>query len=168
MNVSDAIRTKRAVRQFQDKPLLDDIVKTILQAGRRAQSSKNSQPWHFVAIRERATLKQLATLGTFGGHAAGAALAVVLVSPDPAIRWSIPFDVGQSAAYMQLTAWELGVGSCIGTIYEGDKARELLGLPTDLHCEAFISFGYPDPNATRPANPQGRRPMQAVVHWEHW
>ena len=53
-------------------------------------------------------------------------------------------------------------------IYDMDKARELLGIPADLHCESFISFGYPDPNATRPANLSGRRAMNDVVHWETW
>jgi nitroreductase len=168
MNVSDAIRTKRAVRHFQDKPLPDETVRAILNAGRRAQSSKNTQPWHFVAIRDRETLKRLATLGDFAGHAAGAALAVVLVSPDPATRWSVPYDLGQAAAYMQLAAWELGIGSCIGAIYHMDKARALLGIPADLHGESFISFGYPAPNVTRPANPKGRRAMNDVTHWERW
>jgi nitroreductase len=48
MNVSEAIRMKRAVRQFADRPLPEEIVLAILNAGRRAQSSKNTQPWHFI------------------------------------------------------------------------------------------------------------------------
>lgn len=170
MNVTDAIRTKRAIRLFTNQPLPDEAVAAILNAGRRAQSSKNTQPWSFVAVRNRATLKALSESGTYAGHLAGAALGVVIVSVDPAQRWSIMFDCGQSASYMQLAAWELGIGSCLGTIYEPEKARALLGVPEDQHINVAISFGYPAPDQQRPAVVQrgGRRPLEAVVHWEKW
>jgi nitroreductase len=170
MNVSDAIRTKRAIRLFTDQPLPEAAVNAILNAGRRAQSSKNTQPWSFVAVRDRATLKALSETGTYAGHLAGAALAVVIVSVDPAQRWSIMFDCGQSAAYMQLAAWELGIGSCLATLYDPDKAHALLGVPADQHLNVAISFGYPAPDQQRPAVVQrgGRRPLEAVVHWEKW
>jgi len=170
MNVTDAIRTKRAIRLFTEQPLSDEVVTAILNAGRRAQSSKNTQPWSFVAVRDRATLKALSEFGTYAGHLAGAALAVVIVSVDPAQRWSIMFDCGQSAAYMQLAAWELGIGSCLGTIYEPEQARARLGVPEDQHLNVAISFGYPAPDQQRPAVVQrgGRQPLEAVVHWEKW
>jgi len=167
MNVAEAIRLKRAIRVFADRPLPDDVLAAIVNAGRRAQSSKNSQPWHFIVVRDRETLRTLSTLGTFAGHLAGAAAAVVIVTPDPASRWSVMFDAGQSAAYMQLAAWELGVGSCLATIYEPDQARDLLGAPADLHIRAAISFGYP--GETKPAPKRtGRRQLEDVVHFERW
>src|SRR5260221_10486659 len=107
MNVLEAIRTKRATRQFASQPVSDEQVRTVVDAGRRAQSSKNTQPWHFVVVREREMLKALSEVGPFAGHLAGAAFGVALASPDPAGRWSIAFDLGQAAAYMQLAAWEL-------------------------------------------------------------
>jgi nitroreductase len=170
MNVLEAIRTKRAVRQFQDQPLPDEAVTTILTAGRRAQSSKNSQPWHFIVVRDRATLKTLSGLGTFAGHLAGAALAVVIATPDPAQRWSIMFDAGQSASYMQLAAWEIGVGSCLATIYEPERARELLAVPPEFHVHVAISFGFPAAPSPAAAQPRaaGRRQLADVVHWEKW
>jgi len=170
MNVSEAIRAKRAIRQFTDRPLPAEAVRAILHAGRRAQSSKNTQPWHFVVVRDRAKLKQLSECGTYAGHLAGAALAVVLLTPDPAQRWSIMFDAGQSASYMQLAAWELGIGSCLATIYEPDKARALLGAPAEQHLNVAISFGYPAPGQVRPevVRQGGRRTMEEVVHWEQW
>jgi nitroreductase len=101
---------------------------------------------------------------------AGAALGVVFVTVDPAVRWAIMFDSGQSAAYMQLQAWELGIGSCLATIYEPDQARALLGVPPDLTINVAISFGYPDPAevAPRPPKPGGRRALADVVHWDNW
>ena len=170
MNVSEAIRTKRAIRQFEQRPLPEAAVRAILQAGRRAQSSKNSQPWHFVVVRERETLKALARMGTYAGHMAGAALGVVFVTVDPAVRWAIMFDCGQSASYMQLAAWELGLGSCLATLYEPEQARALLGVPAEMHINVAISFGYPTAAelAARPLKPGGRRALEDVVHWEKW
>jgi nitroreductase len=109
MNVSDAIRLKRAVRKFQDKPLPDAVIQTILNAGRRSQSSKNEQTWQFIAIRDKSILKALSECGTWAGHLAGAALAVAILTPDPEGKFQIMFDAGQTAAFMQLAAWELGV-----------------------------------------------------------
>ena len=83
MNVSDAIRTKRAVRKFQEKHLTKEIVTAILNAGRRSQSSKNEQTWHFVAIQDKKILQALSECGQFAGHIAGAALAVATIS----INW---------------------------------------------------------------------------------
>jgi nitroreductase len=169
MDVAEAIRTKRAVRVFQDRPLPDEVVTAILNAGRRAQSSKNTQPWHFIAVRDRATLAALAKLGIFAGHLAGAALGVVIVTPDPAQRWSIMFDAGQSAAYMQIAGWELGVGSCPATIYEPEQAQALLGVPADWHIRAALSFGYPtEPAPAEAPKRAGRRPLIDVVHYEKW
>ena len=170
MDVAEAIRLKRAVRSFADEPLSPDDVQAILNSGRRAQSSKNTQPWHFVAVQDRSTLKELAGLGTYAGHLAAAALGVVIVTSDPAQRWSILFDAGQAAAYMQLAAWELGLGSCFASIYEPEKAKALLGIPENQFFDVALSFGYPAPDQARPSAVRkgGRRPFEEVVHWEKW
>ena len=91
MTVSELIRTKRAVRQFTDEPLSDEAIRSILDAGRRAQSSKNTQPWHFIAIRDRATLRELAECGVYAGHLAGApSLSPSLLPPPTASIWGRP------------------------------------------------------------------------------
>ncbi len=164
MDVSEAIRTQRAVRRFTEQPLPEEAIRAILNAGRRAQSSKNTQPWQFVAIRDKNTLKQLAECGAYAGHLAGAACGVALISPNPT-----GFDLGQAAACMQLAAWELGIGSCIASIYEPERAKALLGVPADLHFDIALSFGYPD-QSQQPAAPRpgGRKPLEEVVHWERW
>jgi len=170
MDVLESIRTKRAVRQFDPKPLPDEVMRTILNAGRRAQSAKNSQPWRFIAITNRDTLKRLSTLGNHAQHLAGAALGVAILTPDPASRFSVMLDAGQAAAYMQLAAWELGVGSCPATIYEYEQARELLGFPDDWHVRVALSFGYPaEPEAlSRPNKKGGRQDLDQIVHWNCW
>jgi nitroreductase len=170
MEVSKAIQTKSAVRQFQPRPLPERDIRAILHAGRRAQSSKNSQPWHFIAIRDKEVLKALAKLGHFATHLEGAALGVAILTPNPQERFSIMFDAGQSAAYMQLAAWELGIGSCLATIYEPEQARQLLGFPAELHLRIAISFGYPleEELITMPPRQGGRRGLDEIIHWDRW
>lgn len=170
MNVSDAIRLKRAVRKFQDKPLPDDIIYEILNAGRRSQSSKNEQGRNFIAIRDKSILKELSTCGQWAGHLAGAALGVAILTPDPNAKFQTMFDAGQAAAFMQLAAWELGIGSVPASIYEHEKAREILGFPPEWHLRIALSFGYPLEEQKLSAAPKkgGRRSLEEVVHWERW
>ena len=170
MDVMQAIKYKRVVRQFQQKALPQEAVLAILNAGRRAQSSKNSQPWRFVAIQDNEVLNALSGLGMFAGHLAGAALGVAILIPDPSQKFQTMFDAGQSAAYMQLAAWELGIGSCLASIYEPDKARQLLGFPAELELRIAISFGYPLDEAVLTAPPEkgGRQALDELVHWDKW
>jgi nitroreductase len=170
MDVSEAILTKRAVRKFQDKPLPDDVVRRILNAGRRSQSSKNTQPWDFVAMRDKEILKSLSKCGTWAGHLEAAALGVAILTPDPAEKFQIMFDAGQSAAFMQLAAWEMGVGSCPASIYDTEKARSILGFPENLHLRVTLSFGYPleESELTAPPQKGGRKSLDEIVHWDKW
>ena len=170
MKVSEAIRTKRAIRKFQETPLPDDVVKAILNAGRRSQSSKNEQGWQFVAIRDRAILKELSECGQWAGHLAGAALGVAILTPEPTAKFQTMFDAGQAAAFMQLAAWELGVGSVPASIYDPERARRLLAFPPEWHVRIALSFGYPADEGKLSASPQkgGRRSLDEVVHWERW
>lgn len=170
MNVSEAIRMKRAVRQFKEISLPENIIHDILNAGRRSQSSKNTQTWQFVAIQDKTILKALSECGNWAGHLAGAALGVAILTPDPSEKFQIMFDAGQAAAYMQLAAWELGVGSVPASIYEPEKARAILGFPPEWHLRIALSFGYPAEKDVLSAQPQkgGRRVFEDVVHWDRW
>ncbi|MEA2520335.1 MAG: hypothetical protein QOF49_2415 [Chloroflexota bacterium] len=172
-SVHDAIATKRMVREFADRPLDPDHLVRILNAGRRAASSKNLQRWDFIVCRDREHLRELATLGPWAGHLAGAPVAIALVTPDPKAAdspLSVLFDLGMAAGNMMLEAWALGIGSVPATVYEHDRARELLGYPADHHCEYLISFGYPaDPTVfERPNKAGGRQALEDIVHDERW
>lgn len=170
MNVVEAIRTKRAIRDFEKRPLAEKEVRTILNAGRRAQSSKNRQAWQFIAIQNRDTLKQVAKMGTFASHLAGAALGVLIVTPPPEKFYGALFDAGQAAAYMQLAAWELGIGSCLATLHKAEKAYDLLGIPDDWYVLMAISFGYPAEKPGLHFKPLigGRKGFEEIVHFERW
>src|ERR1700736_3382987 len=168
------IRSLRAVRQFSDQEIGDDVLRDILDAGRWTGSAKNSQPWDFVVVRNRETLKALAKCGQFGWHLAGAKLAIALfMCGDEA--WS-GLDEGRLMQNLMLAAWAHGVGSCIGSIYpDGNqrRARELLGIPENRYLRTMLSIGdRASPDASRlPPNagiPRGRRPLDDLVSWERF
>jgi len=141
----------------------------ILHAGRRAASSKNEQKWVFIAIHDREHLGQLAEVGRYAGHLAGAAVAVALVTPDPASA-SAMWDMGRAAQNMVLAAWELGIGSVPATVYDLDLAGRLLGIPEDRRCDFLLSFGYPADQAvlTAPNREGGRHTLAEVIREERW
>ncbi len=174
MDVSDAIRSLRVVRHFTDERLADADVQAVLDAGRRAGSSKNTQRRQFIVIRDRDRLKELSTIGDYAGHLAGAAVAVALVtpvpSPAPGAERSLMWDLGGAAQSMILAAWSRGIGSAPATVYQQERCREILAYPDDQHCEYILSFGYPaDPSdLTRPLRRLGRVPLQEIVHGEQW
>lgn len=171
------LRSLRVVRRFADRPLPDDVLSDILEVARWTGTSKNTQPWHLVVVRERETLRALSQLGQFASHLAGAQVAVALVMESA--RNS--FDCGRLAERLMLAAWAHGVGSCIGSIWPDDneyRARELLGVPQERWLHQAISLGYPaDDDATRVSRtPQmasilpslGRRPLTDLVSWERY
>ncbi|MFN8411477.1 MAG: nitroreductase family protein [Anaerolineales bacterium] len=170
MNVSDAIRTKRAVRKFLDRPISDETTKIILNAGRRSQSSKNGQAWRFIAIRDKEILKALSQCGEWAGHIAGAALCVAILTPEPTEKFQTMFDAGQAAAFMQLAAWDLGIGSCPASLYNFEQTRAILKFPSEWHLRIALSFGYPVDEEKLSAPPQkgGRVALDELLHWEKW
>ncbi len=173
MNVFDAIKTNRSVREFDSKPVPREAIEQIVHAGRLSGSAKNRQPWMFIIVTERATLRALSECGEWCRHLAGAAFAVVMTVPDmtdpPTL--TTPFDLGRASQNMILAAWELGIGSVMATIYDTDKARAALGIPADHAVPWAISFGYPTPEAdprTRPPRKTGRKAFDEVARWERW
>ncbi len=173
METLAAIGHQRAVRAFREQPLPQPVVTAILDAGRRTGSSKNLQRWAFITVTDRPTLARLSVVGPWCGHIAGAATAIALVTPDPETvdaPLSVMWDLGRAAQNMTLAAWDLGVGSCPGTVYDQAACRDALGYPADHHCEFILSFGYPaDPtDLTRSLKAGGRRDLASMVHRERW
>jgi nitroreductase len=169
----EAIRHVRVVRSFSDRPLDAAAVERIVDAGRHAGSSKNQQHWDFIVIRDRDHLTELAKVGTYAGHLAGATVAVALVTPGSDTTRSTPsemWDLGRAAQNMVLAAWELGIGSVPATVYDHALAGRLLGLPDDRRCDFLLSFGYPgDPDQlTAPPRKGGRKALEDVIREERW
>ena len=145
----------------------------ILNAGRRTASSKNRQDWAFIVVRDRAHLRELAEVGRYAGHLAGATLAIALVRPAAKNEHQLAtylWDLGRAAQNMVLAAWELGIGSVPATVYDLDLAGRLLGLPDDRRCDFLLSFGYPaDPaKLSAPNRAGGRVALEEIVREERW
>jgi nitroreductase len=162
MSVAEAIRAKRAVRAYRAEAVPDEVIEAVLNAGRRAQSSKNDQPWTFVVVREPEQLRRVSEAGKFAAHMPASAFTVVLVAAP-----GYEFDLGQAAANMQLAAVEHGVGSCVTTLHDSAAARQTLGVPADLDCRWAITFGYPA-QAPAPLKAGGRRSLDEVVRYERY
>jgi nitroreductase len=161
MHTLEAIRAKRSTRQYSNQPVTAETIRAILEAGSYSQSSKNDQPWTFILIQDKDRLRAVSECGAYAGHITGAAFAVVLVDHN---NWS--FDIGQAAAYLQLAAWDLGIGSCLAYFGEQEKLKKLLNIPEEAAVEIGISFGYP---AEAPRKSKvSRKPLDEVVKKEVW
>ncbi|MEA2622765.1 MAG: hypothetical protein QOH61_1675 [Chloroflexota bacterium] len=175
METREAIRTVRVVRSFSPTPLPEDAVTAILDAARRAGSSKNLQRWAFIVVRDRETLQRLSKVGPFAGHLAGASVAVAQVAPRPPNgAWSptasVMWDLGRAAQNMVLAAWDLGIGSAPATVYDEPLCQSILGYPDEQYCGYVFSFGWPaDPtDLSRPPKAGGRARLDDLVHRERW
>jgi nitroreductase len=163
MEVFEAVRTLLAVREYQDKPLPPETVRRIVEAGRLTGSSMNRQPWHFIVVENRDSLRQLGALATTGPYIAQAALAIVV-----AIQRT-PFSVSDGSRAIQsmmLTAWSEGVGSNWVGFMGLTEVKPFLGIPEDLDVLAIIPFGYP----ARPVGKgrKNRKPLYEVAHRERF
>lgn len=145
MDVFACIHSRPAVRGFRPEPVAEDIIKKILHAGRQAHSQRNRQPWRFVVVQNRDTLKQIGALASTGPYIAEAPLAIALViegAKNPYI------DATRAAECLMLAAWSEGVGSCwVGGI-DRPKIKELLGVPEEAELITVIPFGYPTAEET--------------------
>ncbi len=170
METWDAIRSRRDVRAFSERPIDDADLDRILEAGRRSPSSRNWQPWDFVVVTDREQLAELATVWQGAGHVAGSAATVAIVAPivEEARRQTEFFDLGQAAISMMIAAADLGIGSGHSAVGDQDLARRILGLPEDRICAHLVPLGYPAERPLVPLRRPDRRPFDEVVHRGRW
>lgn len=170
MDAYRCIVTKRELRSFTDRPIPDEVLRKILNAGRMSGSSRNRQPWQFVVVRGQERLHQLSTCGRFAQHIATAVVAVAIVIDEPVQA----FDAGRCAQNMMLAAWNFGIASCPASMHRADEAKRLLEVPAGKVISIVISLGYPHPKGRRPIErtalriltSRGRRPLASLVSWE--
>jgi nitroreductase len=148
---------------------LDDILKVAHWTG----SARNLQPWELLVVRDRETLQAMAAVEGRAKHLASAPIGVVLVmTGDPTLQQQETFDEGRLSERMLLAAAVHGVAGCIGWFFgEGREAvKLLLGIPPERLVRTAVSFGYADEQAhrARPKRPEARKPLSAIVKWEHY
>jgi len=163
MEVFEAARTVLAVREYQDKQVPPEVVRQIVEAARLTGSSRNDQPWHFIVVENRETLRHLGALARSGPYTAQAPLAIVVAIEET--RFSIS-DASRAIQSMVLTAWSHGVGSNWVGFSGLEEVKPLLGIPNELDVLAIVPFGYP----TRPVGKgkKQRKPLSKVAHRERF
>jgi nitroreductase len=167
----EAIRSRRNVRSFEDRPIADDHLDEILESGRRSPSSQNWQPWDFVLVRQREQLLQLAHVWQGAGHVAHSAATIALIAPMPTDerkRDRLQYDLGQATMSIMLAAASLGIGSGHSAVADQEMVRHLLGFPHDRFAAYLISLGYPADRPLTLIRRPDRRPFEEVVHRDHW
>ena len=170
----DFLRKLRNVRQFRPDPIPREVVDDVLEVARWSGSASNRQPWEFLGVRDRETLRSLATIeGATARHLAGALLGLVLVmSGEPDRVTHETYDEGRLSERIMLAVAAHRLGSCIGwfTGQASDAAKRLLGVPPERLVRTVISIGYPDVEARRrrPKPAQPRKPLAGLVHLERY
>ena len=166
MDVYEAIKSRRTVRDYKPEPIPEDLLHKILQCARWSPSSSNTQKWSFIVIRNRETLENLGKIATQGPFIGQAPLAIAVVM-DEAPRPQL--DAGRALQQMELMAWSEGVGMCFVGVREADQqkaVKELLGIPGKMELITLLPFGYrsdiPKPSGTP------RKPMSEIIHWERF
>jgi nitroreductase len=171
METWDAIRSRRNVRTYADRPLGQGDLDRILEAARRSPSSSNQQRWDFIVCTDRDQLERLAKVWRGARHVATSAATIALVAPnaeDSRTRESIQYDLGQATMSIMVTAADLGIGSGHAAVTDQGLARSILGFPEDRFCAWLIALGYPGDRPLRPIEQPNRRPFEDVVHRGAW
>ena len=163
MDVFDTVRTLLAVRRYQDRPVPEQVIRRVLEAGRLSASGLNRQPWHFVVVQDRDTLRQLGTLVQSGPYIAQAALAIVVAIDRTPYAVS---DASRAIQSMLLTAWSDGVGGNWTGFVPMEGVGSLLGIPAELDVLAMLPLGYPAGAVGR--GQKSRKPLDEVAHRERW
>lgn len=163
VEVFDAVRTVLAVRRYRDTPVPAEIVRRIVEAGRLTGSSTNGQPWHFIVVENRDTLRQIGALLRSGSYVAQAPLAIVVAIEKSKFAVS---DGSRAIQSMILTAWSEGVGSNWAGFLGMTAVKPLLDIPEDLDVLAVVPFGYPVQRVGR--GKKQRKPLSNVAHRERF
>jgi nitroreductase len=163
--VSDAINSVMAVREFDSRPIPNAVIKRIAEAGRLTASASNQQPWHFVFVTEREGLRKLGSLVRTGPYNANAAAAIVVAYLKEKGDFGIS-DASRAVQSMMIAAWVDGVGSnWTGFAGRLDSVRAEFGIPDEYDVLAVVPLGYPK----RPiAGRKKRKPFDEVVSSERF
>ena len=169
-DVSRLVRTVRQIRQYKPDPVPDEVLETLLELARWTGSSKNTQPWHFIVVRDKARLRELSQVRTPINWLAAAPLGIAIVL-DGKLPHSEAYDEGRVSERLLIGAHNLGLGG--GVAWWGDaeqqaKAKQILEIPEDRTARSMVMIGRPMSTADPrdPGRIGGRKPLDEVVSYE--
>lgn len=163
METWECIRGRVAVRSFTDEEVPEEMVLRVLEAGRWSPSSKNTQPWHFIVIRDRTTLRELSRLTRTGPYLADAPLAIGVATLGATFPEA---DAARAIQNMMLAAWDQGLGTCWIANFDQAPAKRLLRLPKEAVFITAFPLGFPDPKRLRKG--KRRKRLEAITSWERY
>jgi nitroreductase len=163
MDAIEAIKSRRVQRAFDSREVEADKLERIVDAGRHAMSARNLQPWQFIVVRDRATLKKMGELCSTGKFVADAPAAIVILKNTENTRWA-DVDCAQAVQNMAVAGWALGLGTCWVGNFDNAKLTEMLGAPAPWAIFTVLPFGYQDPK--RPPEARPLRSKKETVYYE--
>lgn len=167
MDILDLLKSRRSIRIYQDKPIPQDLLLQILEAGRWAPSGANLQPWHFIVVTDPETRKKVGQAARFFFikffHVEKAPVIIVFGFDTRKGKYG-RYDVTLAGGNMMTMATSLGLGTCWIGAFDELKVKEILGIPENIEVIALMTLGYPDEKAEVPP----RVELEKVVHWESW
>lgn len=165
MTCIDQILSRRSIRKFKNQSISEEVLNNILEAGRRAPSATNNQPWHFVIARDQKA-KEVFSFGGFNKFTSDAAFIVLgLYKQSEVIIEKLSLmDVTIALQNMVIAAWVQGVGSCWMGAFDETKLKNTLNLPADSRIVGAVAFGISDENPRQPT----KKPINEIVHFDKW
>jgi nitroreductase len=166
----EAVRAVRQVRQYEPGEVSDGDLNQILEVARWSGSSRNTQPWRFVVVRDKDTLKQLSDLRPNITWVADGALAIALVFPGEN-EVHEAYDEGRVSERIMIAARMLGLGAGTAWFAENEHvAKDLLGIPQEMVLHSVMVVGpYVTSKDPRPTGPKpGRKSLDELVSYEQW
>jgi len=158
LSLLDVIFNRASVRRYRKEPVPEKVLMNILEAGRRAPSAMNAQPWHFIVVTDAKIKKELSRR-RWAGFLKDAAFIVVGCGEKDK-KWAT-VDVAIALQNMVLAAEAQGLGSCWVGDFDESAIKNLLNIPDNLKVVALVSFGYP---AEKPA-PRPKKSLEEIVHY---
>lgn len=167
MDVYEAIKTRRSVRAYQDKPVPEDALNRILEAARLAPSASNRQDWKFIVVKDPETRKAIATAARNQQFIAEAPVVIVAVSlnPDRIMSCEVPayaVDLAIAVDHITLAATAEGLGTCWIGAFSQDEMKKILNVPDKYKIVTLTPLGYP---ADSP-RPKVRKSLEEIVCYE--
>ncbi len=167
MDILNLLKSRRSVRLYQDKPVPQELLLQILEAGRWAPTGANLQPWHFIVVTDPETRKRIGEVARFffikSSHVGKAPVVLVLGFDTRKGKYG-RYDVTLAGGNMLTMTTHLGLGTCWIGAFDEPKVKEILEIPENIEVIGLITLGYPGEDAEVPPKVE----LEKIVHWESW
>ncbi|MGQ9723562.1 MAG: nitroreductase family protein [Candidatus Jordarchaeum sp.] len=162
MDVLEAIKMRRSIRNFTGEILSEELVYSIIESGRLAPSAGNRQPSRFVVVWDREKIREIAKASMRFLSKAG---VVIIGAADPksSPKW-YPVDLAIAFDHMVLTAQAQGLGTCWIGAFNEEEIKKILGMPKEVNIVAMLGIGYPK----MIPNPTSRKKMEEIAFRDEW